>query len=70
MNTSQESRICNLTEAIDKQMEIIRLQSSIIDDLFMIVLQLESTEAIDRSIYERMQLAAREREDLEGCRPE
>ena len=66
MNTSQENHICNLTEAIDKQTEIIRLQASIINDLFMIVLQIESTEAIDRSIYDRMSLAAKEREELES----
>ncbi len=58
--------MCRLTEAVTKQGEIIRIQSEVIDELFLLLLQHITVEEADGlGVVDKINSAARIRAELE-----
>lgn len=60
----------SLAETIERQNAVIRLQSEVIDELFILLLQHFTAEEADRlPATEKINTAARLREEIPGAEP-
>lgn len=60
----------SLAETVERQNEVIRLQSEVIDELFVLLLQhITAEEAGDLPAIQKINTAARLREEIPGAEP-